>query len=188
MKRTMGGLVLAALTGCGGGGDDGTALEGIYVIAEWTRNDAGCAQMGPSILPQPEMALYIKHENFLGTKFVNGVRCVDVAECEEQAADDETIYIDAYAFDEGDDDAGWSGYNFSDDIIDDGDCVGELHEYLLRGTPGTSITIETYTYPVGGFPEDADGWCDTDEARDAAEGLPCTSNEVVGADFASELP
>jgi hypothetical protein len=184
MKKTLGGLVLAALAGCGG--DSGSALEGIYVIVDWTENTAACSD-GPSIFPQAETAMYIKNENFLGTKFLNGMLCADVAECEELAGDDETIHLGGYYFEEGNDEDGWTGGSFFGTTDDQGNCMGDFFEYVLQGT-NQGVVIETRTIPVDGFPEDEDGFCDYQDAKDAAEGRACTALEVVTADFESELP
>src|SRR5258706_13099176 len=97
-------LALAALAACGGALTD---LEGVYTIDTWTNNTTSCAAEGPSVLAtQSDKALFIKEQNFLGTKFINGVKCKDVAECQSKSKMD-TIFLDGWSFESGSDSSGW---------------------------------------------------------------------------------
>lgn len=178
------GTALALAAGCGG--DSGSALQGIYVISGWTVNTAACTE-GPSILPQADTAMYLKNESFFGTEFLHARFCLDVAECEIDAAEDDTLFLDGHFLDRGNDGDGWTGGNF-DQMGDDPDnCMGDFDADTLTGEAGGEIRIETRTIPVEGFPEDADGSC-FEGARAAAEDGTCVALEVVTATFETDLP
>lgn len=177
--------VLAALAGCGG--EDGSALQGIYVITAWTRNDAACTE-GASILPQADTAMYLKNEAFFGTRYLHARYCLDVAECEVDAAEDDTLFLDGHFLDRGNDGDGWTGGSFSGTSDDQGNCMGDFDEDLLTGEAGGEIRLEIRTIPVDGFQEDADGFCPYEDARAAAEGGTCSGLEVVTATFEADLP
>src|SRR5262245_8030913 len=104
-------LTLALAAPAAGRGDDGSALGGLSTIDTWTENLTGCDAEGDSILEtQGSTALYLKNESFFGEDFLNGVMCTDVEDCATKAADD-TIYLDRFAFTEGNDDDGYTaGY------------------------------------------------------------------------------
>jgi len=184
MRKTLLVGAFAALGACGG--DSGSALQGIYSIVGWTENTAACTE-GASIFPQSDTALYIKNENFLGTKFLNGMLCTDLAECEELAADDDTIHLGGFYFEDGNDDDGWTGGSFFGTTDDQGNCMGDFFEYSLGGTNDGAV-IETRTIPVDGFQEDADGFCPYEDAKAAARDGTCVALEVVTVTFESELP
>ena len=186
MKTTATIVALLGVTACGSGGGD-SALEGIYVITEWTRNDAACTE-GASILPQPESAMFVRNESFFGEDYLHAMMCTDVAECEELAADTDTLFLAGYFLDQGNDASGWTGGSFSGTTDDQGNCTGEFEDDLLTGTPGATIRIETRTIPVSGFQEDDDGFCPYEEARAAAQDGTCTGLEVVTATFEADLP
>jgi hypothetical protein len=184
---TMMGFALA-LHGSVGCGDDGSALQGIYTIDAWTENLAGCDAEGDSILEvQSDTALYLKEESFFGTEFLNGVLCDDVAQCAEQAAED-TIYLDRFTFEDGNDDDGYrAGYcsGFCDD--ETGLCEGDYVEDVLTAEGDGVVRFETRRTPVSGMFSDGDGFCDDELARAAAEDATCASLEVITATFDSGL-
>lgn len=179
--------IAIALHGSVGCGDDGSALQGIYAIDTWTDNAAGCDAEGESILDtQSDTALYLKEENFLGAKFLSGVLCADVAACAEMAADDETIHLGRYSFEDGSDADGWrAGYCSA--FCDAGTCDGDYVENVLTSRAEGEIRLETRSTPVTGVADDGDGFCDDAAARAAAEGEACGSLEVIAATFDSGI-
>ena len=180
MKRLA--LVLLAAAGCGG---SFTELEGVYNIDTWTRNDASCDAEGGSILEdQTDHSIFVQQQEFLGQEFLAGVLCTDVADCQDKAAED-TLFLGAFNFDKGSDSDGWTG-----GIVFAGgggaDCSGGVTDIVMTSS-GDSIRIESRTRQSVPFPPGPDGFCDSEDAKDAAEGQPCTELEVVTATFADDL-
>jgi hypothetical protein len=177
-------LVTSALA-CG---EDGTALEGIYHVQTWTNNDTSCDSEGVSIIfDQGETIFYVKHENFIGEKFLNVNFCADLAECEADASEADTIHVGTYILDGGNDDSGWTSTWYSGSAQDNV-CSGSLVETRLTGTAGTAVRIETRLTAAGGFAPDGDGFCDDDDGEDAAQGLPCGDFTVIAANWLADLP
>ena len=175
--------LLAALVGCGGLSSD---LEGIYEIGTWTQNPDACDVEGPSILEQQSQTLfYVRVENFLGQKFLNASLCDDLANCQSEAGSD-TINLNGWAFDGGDDSNGWTGAT----VFAGGsgtECTGQVTDHLMTSSGPDTVLIESRTRETLPFPVDSDGFCDTDQARAAAEGQPCITFEVVTATRTANL-
>lgn len=177
MKLTtvvLGALVLGA---CGGG----SAFEGVYEASAWTENTAGCDAEGPSKLANESQTMfYIKLENFFG-EFLNIKFCADLATCQEEAGDADTIHLGSYTFEDGGDD-GWSvGWYSGFGDFDTGICDGDWVEAELTSSGEDGVRLEVRRTAAGGFMEDSDGFCDDDAGREAAEGQPCTELEVLTA-------
>jgi hypothetical protein len=177
-KRAAWAVALAV--GACGGDDDGSEHEGIYEVDTWTLNDTACGAEGPSVLAtQSQTTFYLKLENFLGAKFLNMNFCDDTAECEMLAADEGTIHLGMYGF-EGSDGGGWASEWFSGFPDMNEVCQGEYVEAALAGTD-QGIRVDVRSTAAGGFAPDADGFCDDEAGKQAAEGQPCTQLEVIAA-------
>ena len=126
-------VVCAALFATGCGSDSaGSAFEGIFATNTWTENDNGCDTEGPSILANAsQTTFYIKKESFFGAKFLNLNFCDDVADCDALASEPNTINLGRLAFEDGDDDAGWSSGWYSG--FPDGNdlCAGDVAEHIV---------------------------------------------------------
>jgi hypothetical protein len=181
MRKTILIGALAALGGCGG--DSGSALEGIYVITEWTENTTACTE-GPSILGF-DTAMFVRYETFFGTSYLHAMPCADVAACAEMAAEEDTLFLGGYFLDRGSDGEGWIGDDFDQSSFD-GTCEGNYIEYVLTGEVGADVRVEGHAYPVEPFPEDEDGFCDSRAAREAATET-CTGLEVLVATYDSDI-
>ncbi len=174
--------LLALLIGCG---DDGSALLGVYSLDAWTENDTGCDAEGPSVLETSDSThFFIKEVNFFGTSIINVALCSDLADCQQRAADGDTIELGdrSYGFDSGSDSAGWTGGG----VIAGGSgdtCSGEVYDYLLTEVSDGVVQIRVETREVSGVPTDSDGFCDTDAARAAAKDQPCARLEVFEGTF-----
>jgi len=179
MRRLLG-LLIAA--GCGGGSL--TELEGVYTLDTWTQNTAACSEGGSVLDQMSDKALFIKEENFLGERFVNAVRCTDAADCQAKAAMD-TIFLDGYAFESGSDDKGWTGQTVFASGIDT--CEGQVIDHVMTVPADGALRIESQTRNSLPFAKDSEGFCNTDDARKAAEGQPCAELEVVTASFSTDL-
>ena len=171
---------------CGGGGL--TDLEGIYMISAWTENDASCDADGASILDaQTETVFYIKSEDFLGAEFVNVVLCPDLNDCATRAADDETIHIDRFSFEDGSDSSGWTGSGYSLSSGGGQACSGEVLEVALTSPADGQIRIEVQEKDVTDIGLDSDGFCDGDAAEAKAASQPCDRLEVLTGDFVQDI-
>jgi len=171
------------LVGCGGGGSL-TDNEGVYTLATWTDNTGSCDAEGPSVLDIQEPNVFIKNENFLGSVFVNVNPCPDLATCQAEASDDETIHIGNWAFETGSDSGGWaseSAFAFSFD----GECQATRLVATLTFS-GDSLRIEDRRQE-GTFPADANDECSDAEAETATVGQPCIGLEVVTATFTADF-
>jgi hypothetical protein len=177
-------LLSLLIVGCGGGSSL-TELEGIYTITTWTDNTASCDAEGPSVLDQmTDTALFVKIENFLGQKFVNAVRCIDLVDCQAKAAED-TIFLDGYAFEKGSDEDGWTGSTIFASGIDT--CQGSVTDHVMTAPADGALHFESKTRNSLPFDKDSEGFCNTDDAKAAAEGQPCVELEVITATFADDL-
>ncbi|HTM21628.1 MAG TPA: hypothetical protein VL172_14000 [Kofleriaceae bacterium] len=180
---------LPLLAACGG---DMSGLTGVYDINSWTDNPTACDVEGPAS-GNTETALYVKEENFIGTKFLNVNACTDVAECETLAADDDTINIGNWGFTDGNDDDGWvdsNAYAFTN-FDDPTKCDATGSETIMTSPAEGMLRIERRTthsaepYPATGPNDDP---CPDAGAEAAVQGQPCDSLEVVTATFNEPLP
>jgi hypothetical protein len=187
MKR-LGLLVVIWCGACGGGGSS-SELEAIYQASTWTSNDVSCDAEGPSVLElEPYTTFYVKYENFLGVKFLNVSFCQDLAECETNAADDDTIYLGRWGFENGSDAGGWTTSWFEGFADQNNVCQGMFVRAELTGVAGQSLRVEVQRMPVDGFPPDEDGFCNDEDAEPLADGVPCAELEVMTATYVSDLP
>lgn len=179
MRISLLGLVLI---GCGGGSGGGTSFEGIFKVDTWTRNPTACDVEGPSVAQSHEPLFYVKNESFLGAKFVNVNGCVDVAACKMDANDEDTIHIGSFAFEEGDDSAGWTTRSaFAFDV--QGVCKGGVTDTKLTITR-TMLRIEQKHVEALPFPPSTgEDECPDEKVEMAAQGQPCDELEVVTATF-----
>ena len=182
--------VLSTVTAVACGGDDdggSTALEGIYELASWTHNPDSCDSEGPAGFEESNYThFFVKHESFFGEAFLTAVFCSEVDVCRADAADDDTIHIGNFAFDGGDDVAGWTGGSF---VLSIGDtsCSGSVYQARLTGDPGASVRIDEETRTVSDVPLDDMGECQDQVAYDQAAGLPCEELSVVMGTFLEEI-
>jgi hypothetical protein len=172
-------LLCLALAACGGG-DSLTALEGVYTVSAWTRNDTACDVEGPSVLEINDPNLYIKNESFFGQEFVNVVPCASLGECQADAGDDDTLHLGQWGFQTGSDSAGWTDTSAFAFAID-GNCEATRSETTMT-SDGDTIRIEDRS-SRGNFAPDAAGECSEEGALAATEGQPCVTLEVVTATF-----
>jgi hypothetical protein len=174
----IGSVVLA---GCG---DDFTKLSGIYTINTWTQNDTACDAEGPSVASTREPMFYIRKEDFLGLEFLNVSLCDDLAMCEADAADENTINLGGWSFEEGNDTAGWTDQSaFAFDS--NGTCTGSVRDTIMTSVD-RMVRIESRERDVAPFPP-VGGDCPDEDAVAAAEGQPCTSLEVTTATFMQDI-
>ena len=188
LTRVAAGLLTLTAVACGGDDDGGsTALEGLYELASWTHNPDGCDSEGPADFEESSYThFFVKYESFFGEEILTTVFCSQVDDCRADAADDDTIHIGNFAFDGGDDDAGWTGKSFLLSI-GDASCSGSVYEARMTGDPGASVRIDEETRTVSGVPLDDMGECQDQLAYDQAAGLPCEELTVVMGTFLEEI-
>ena len=177
----------ACLSACGSGGAAGT--EGVYQVETWTDNQNDCAAEGPSVLTQHnETIFYLELGSLLGTDFLGGTFCADVAACQALAAEDTYHATLLLNFNEGNDADGWmchcfmSGANVVNGVCND----ANLWETSLDLNPDHSLRIERRVLSLSGFPAD-NGRCTIDGAIQVASSGTCTSREVLNASFLADL-
>lgn len=180
-------IPLLLASACGGGDDGGdTALAGIYELDAWTHNPDGCDLEGPAAPEQDQYSyVLVKHYSFLGEDFVSALTCADFAECRTKADDDDTIYVERFAFDGGGDADGWTGRSFFLSVGDT--CEGPVFEHVMTGGPEDWLRIEEETRTVSGVPLDDTGDCDEEAAYSQAETVPCEELTVVSATFVEAI-
>jgi hypothetical protein len=178
-------LALLCAVACG---DEKSALQGIYVIDTWTENPDSCASEGASILEdQSETHFLVKDVEFFGLDLLILSTCIDLATCQERAANDDEIFL-GFGFDSGSDSNGWRGSGaIVGGPVDGGDCSGEVSEFLLTDVGEDRVRMETEYIPVDGVPRDSEGFCSTDAAQEAAEGQPCERLEVLTGTRVEEI-
>ena len=183
MKTSIAILALVMVVGCG---DDSSELLGIYTLDSWTENDSGCGSEGPSVLEGSGMShFYVKEISFFGQEFLNASLCPELPGCREDASDSELISLGlfSYAFESGSDSKGWTGGGAIAGGGGGGECSGEVFDYLMTDEGDGMVRIAVEVREVSGFPRDSDDFCDTDAAREAAEGQPCDRLEVLTGTF-----
>lgn len=168
-------VIALALAGCGG--DSLTALEGQYAVSTWTLNPDSCDAEGPSVADRRDGFAYIKAESFLGSEFVNVHTCTTAEECADKASDGDTIHLNAFTFEQGNDAAGWkhhSAFGFMRDIA----CESLVTDTTLTAPAAGTIRIEQRTLlPATYAPEN--GECTEESADAAGSAQPCGELEVV---------
>jgi hypothetical protein len=173
--------VIACACACGGGGDDRSALEGVYTLASWTDNPTACdAEGGPSFEAGSYSHFFVRDDTFFGERIVSAVMCADLDGCRRDAADRDTLFLGDFAFGRGDDEAGWTGANA---FLGGDACDGEVTELLLTGEPGATVQIRGEHKSVSGVPKDGDGFCDLDAAEAQAADQPCERLEIVAGTY-----
>lgn len=175
-------VLFFVLSACG---ESDTALEGIYSIATWTDNQMGCDAEGPAAFQADNYShFFIRHEAFLGERFVTMPLCSTLDECRTTAADSDTLYFGNYGFETGNDDDGWVGVR---GFLAGAECTGELDMLTLTGTSEASVRIERQTKSVSNVPKDGDGDCDFDAAEDQAVPQPCERLEVLTGTYLERI-
>jgi hypothetical protein len=177
-------LPVLVVTACGGGDDGGsTELEGIYQLASWTHNPDSCDGEGPDAAEASFYThFFVKFESFFGEDFVTTVFCDNIDDCRATAAEEDTIHIGNFAFDEGNDDEGWTGKSLFLTVEDT--CMGPVYFATLTGDPGASVRIDEETRTVSDIPLDDSGdGCDEEAAYAQAEPLACEELTVVMGSF-----
>lgn len=171
--------LLCLATACGGDDGGSTDLEGIFELASWTHNPDGCDGEGPATAEESFYThFFVRHDSFFGEEFVAAVTCEDIDTCRSMASDEDTLYLGGFAFDQGNDDDGWTG-DSSVLSIGETSCMGSVFQATLTGAPGESVRIDEETKTVTDVPLGDEEDCDNEAAYDQADDLPCDELTVV---------
>jgi len=178
----------------GGGGPSAvrSSFQGIWSITAWSRNPDGCDAPGESILESERDRFMLVQGctfSFPGLSsgsYLQAVGCESAEACEEERCGDNEISFGGWSFEGGDDDAGWRG-DASSAYASGGaeTCEGEARTFVLR-REGDGLVLEERATRVTGLARDAEGHCDTDAARQAASGQPCSELERLELRLATE--
>jgi len=176
MRLILASLVIFAAA-CGGDDAGKSSLEGIYEKDSWSlKASGGCDAEGDSVLSEagrdPFFVIY--HAELLGVELLMVAHCASVPECRSTAADGSLFGL---GFDSGSDSSGWTGGGATAGSSGGGTCQGEARDFTLEETAGAEATVSIVMTEAGEFPEDDEGFCTTDGARAAAEGMSCTGLE-----------
>ena len=166
------------LAACGSD-DPSTDLAGMYELASWTANPDSCAEEGPpSIDASSYTHFFVRMDELFGQSFISVVPCTSLEECRNNAAMTDTLFLGGGFFlDHGNDDDGWTGQSSSIGGADT--CSGTVDDATLTGEPEGSVEIVVEKKEVTDVPLDEEGFCDSDAAKEQAEGKDCAQLEVV---------
>lgn len=179
-------LFALALAGCGedeggGSGPYDSTLLGIWNIDSWTNNPSSCVTEGPSILDQSDNKKLLVQActlNFgIAVDFLQALECTDDADCESKRCTESSLNLSGSTFESGNDDDGWRGTTIFAFGAPDDQCSGEVISHVLTAD-GDDLMLRQETVESGLFPQDAEGFCDTDTAQAQAKGMPCVALEV----------
>lgn len=166
---------------CGGGAEVETAHEGTYAIVTHTV-DTGCDGDEESVIDQFSHGLLEVHnESIFGVDFVQVDSCETAEQCAALRDPENLGAVEiSESFEEGSDSGGFSGQAIVAGTSFEGDCVGErIEQFMDIDAELLRITLErTAEAP---FAEDDDGFCTTDNALEATEGLGCAERTVIEA-------
>jgi len=188
---------LVAAVGCGsddseGGLSGAEALQGIYTIGSFTRNEATCDAEGPdatSTLSGDTHLLGIV-QSFVGQEVLSFYSCQGEQDCRDKQAKIESNGSFGFAY--GAQLSEGSGTSFRGTTVSTGfssaeGCVDGSVARLTAVLSGNALRIESRKTVADTYPPDSGGFCTTDLARKAAAGKPCSEIEVMTATRVSGL-
>jgi len=185
---------IAACDTAGGAGafdERASEIEGIYQVSAYTRNEAACEPGGDSQLVTDTFAL-VTRMSVAGIDYVAINSCASPADCRvqydklqtgEPVAFDWSFAVHAIAGDGGLVGEGAStGFSTPEGIC----RLGDITATRLTVT-GSALRIEQRITLADDYAEDADGFCTTTAAREAAQGNPCAQFELLTAELVEAL-
>lgn len=169
-------LAVVVLVAVGCADESTTDVDGIYSVDTWTENFTSCDAEGASIKDQREPVFFVKYETLLDYAALNVRTCTDLAECQMEYADDGTLHVGRWGFENTED--GWTDQDVNASV-QNGECIAWiLNDRLTRhGTDG--VRVETRETRVAPFPPDSSGECSDEATLAAGAGMPCTHLEVL---------
>ena len=188
--------VLILLTGClnnsgKGSGNSAGGLDGVYQLNHSTENTNGCDTEGPSVLettPESFMALY--SSQVLGYPILASLNCVDTADCRQRVTDAREAGLFGLLFSivlEGNATEGYHGEISSAWSVGADSCMGSLTEFTLDKTGDSTVQLEGRMTDSAPFPQDAEGFCDTEDIAAHIQGQPCVELMVKRGTFTASL-
>ncbi|MFK7826442.1 MAG: hypothetical protein AB8G05_20010 [Oligoflexales bacterium] len=191
-------------TACGGSDSSETSssslqntnLKGIYTISSYTKNSDNCTTEGNSILTENSPSLtFLEAFSAFGIQYLQVISCESVEECKTVATklkNGETAGITliySFTFEAGNDSVGYSGISVSTGFSRNDQCEDAKSSELKLNSDdeSASITIRKESKISESYPLDSDGFCTSDGAKAATEGLECSELEVFKATFKEAL-
>lgn len=190
-------LPLAALAACSDDepisfGDIASSMEGIYRVDTHTENLDACAPGGDSLMSDGvEGYLVVQSRPIFGFPYLPMISCASPADCRDKLAawDRNEGWVSDFSFaveaanGEGDLIGGGASTGYGMDGI----CTEGTTFATLATLSGDSLAITLERTVADDYPADADGFCTTDLAKDAAAGNSCSQMETLTATFVEEL-
>lgn len=185
MKRWLGLVLCVAACGEGEGEFEqaATAVEGIYQVQTYTRNEQACSSGGVDAIDNDRFAVAVQQQ-LLGQRFLSVVSCASAIDCRAKLDDIRAGHGYTLEFQfvvsEADGDL-LRGAGASTGFGSSGTCTrGEVTATTLE-LVGTSLAIEKRITVADDYPADSDGFCTTELTRKYAEGNACSQLEVLTA-------
>ncbi len=192
-------VVLGSVAACGGGDDEDAdkddpipastaqALEGIYDVSAFTRNEAGCTEGASVLTTLKDHKFVVFSQVILGIQIVNVTSCGDEAQCRNvvQQARANGIYSFEYSLmlSASESDGSLSGFEattggYSEEKPDMCTRRTYVTHHMTSEADGT-LRIESRTTALADVPQD-DGVCWAEPKKEKAEaaGRPCTGLQV----------
>lgn len=187
--------MLGSLAACGGGDDDeadkddpvpaaaAQALEGIYEVSSFTRNEAGCVE-GPSVLQTlRDHNFVVFSQLILGIQVLNVTSCTDEAKCRTvvQQAQANGIYSYEYSvmLSASESDGSLTGFEAGTGTTSQEHpnmCTDRRYvAHRLTSEADGTVHVESRTTALADAPQE-DGFCWAEPKKEKAEaaGRPCT--------------
>lgn len=184
--------ICAGLAACGGGSaieDAGARYEGIYSVTEYTLNEQACTEGGTSQLDTERFA-FVSLNSFAGIDYVALNSCAGVDDCRTKLAE---LRSDGFTL---------SDFDFIADQVDGKDLIGAGVSTGFGGNATCTmaeVTASRWTLSLpdlriekritiaDDYPQDSEGFCTTELAKEAAKGNECSQFELVTATFLEKL-
>ena len=185
---------------CGGENDEDSSvgeasaeLDGIYALGDITRNDAGCAAEGGSVLADYSATHFVICTITSPFAYTSVASCNDVADCHSlvDSIRSQSPYGGEWMMTLGyTDDAGLPrghevGTGFG---TDDGMCTERTITDTNTSRPAEgAVRLESRTYALPDAPQDSDGFCMAESREPTPDESACASLEVFTGTFVEAL-
>ncbi len=169
--------------------DTAAAIEGIYRVQSYTRNDSSCQPGGESLLGSDRFAAVFTGEVF-GRPFLDIVSCSSAADCRDKVAATKsgTGFVIDFSFTLTSVGPGGAltGAGVSTGFGDGETCREAEMSTTLLTLVDESLRLEQALTIAADYPAE-DGICSTTAAQQAAQGATCSAMEVLTATFFEPL-
>lgn len=167
-----------------------SAIEGIYQVSGYTRNDSSCAPGGESILHGDRFIVVFQNQ-LQGHPFAEILSCSSADDCRAKVAASNNHEGFALDFSFVVEQVGSHG-----ELLGQGASTGFGDGEICREAELTSTTVtvadeafhlQQKITVAADYPVDDEGFCSTTAAQQAAEGALCSKMETLTATFFAPL-